>query len=102
MHRILLLLIAVMWSPMVSAQSSVPSASTDPSMSLCSGLLTESGVGMTGKDKLCSCLISQVTSQLTADEMTAYAQANMNSQSPPQTVMDKVMGIATRCLSQSR
>lgn len=97
------LLIALFWPLAVSAQSrNAPSSAADPTMSLCSGLLAESGVAMTGKDKLCKCLISEVTSKLTADEMVAYAQANMNSQTPPAAVMDKVMGIATRCLTQAR
>jgi hypothetical protein len=71
-------------------------------MSLCSGLLSQSGVATTGQDKLCNCLISQVTSKLSADDMMAYAQATMNSQTPPPAVMDKVMGIATSCLNQSK
>jgi hypothetical protein len=103
MRCVVLCLIAVFWSSMAAAQSaSVPAATADPMMSMCSGLLTESGAGMTGKDKLCRCLINEVTAKLTVDEMTAYAQANANSQTPPQAVMDKVTGIATGCLNQSR
>ena len=103
MRRVLLVLVAVLWTfPSAAQTTNGTSGFGDPMLSLCTGLLTESGSGITAKDKLCSCLINGVTSKLTADEMTAYAQANLNSQTPPSGVTDKVMGIATSCLNQAR
>jgi hypothetical protein len=100
--RAVLLLSTLLWTSAASAQSTSTSLTSDPMMAVCSGLLTEGGSGITGKDKLCSCLINQVTANLTAEEMSAYATANLKSQAPLQEVTDKVTAIATRCLSQAR
>ena len=103
MQRVLLLFAAIAWAfPSAAQTTNGTSGAGDPMTSLCTGLLTESGSGITAKDKLCSCLINGVTSKLSADEMTAYAEANLNSQTPPPGVMDKVMGIATSCLNQAQ
>lgn len=102
MRYTLIVLAAVLWTSASFAQSTSNASSGDPMMAMCSGLLTESGSGITGKDKLCNCLINQVTANLTAEEMSEYASANLNSETPPQAVTDKVTAIATSCLNQAK
>jgi hypothetical protein len=88
----------------VQAQSTVaPSTGGNPMLSICSDLLAQ-GVGTVSgdKNKLCTCLVHETSTKLSIAEMEAYSKASLNSQAPPQDVMNKVMAIATRCLREAQ
>ena len=92
---------AVLFAQPVLAQS-IP-ASGDATMAICTGFLAQGAGSMSGdKTKLCNCLIRETGTKLSTEEMMAYAQASMNSQTPPPAVLDKVMNIATTCLQEAQ
>jgi len=85
----------------VAAQT-LPQSSANPLQEICSGFLEQSGQGISGDQaKLCACLVTQVQAGLTRAEMEAYAAATQNGQQPPPAVMQKVVSIATQCLTAS-
>lgn len=72
----------------------------NPLEEICSGFLESSGQGISGDQaKLCTCLVTQIQTRLTRPEMEAYAAAGANGQQPPPAVMEKVLAIATQCLT---
>ena len=74
----------------------------DPLGEICTGFLDQSGQGISGdRNRLCSCLVRETKSRLTRPEMDAYNRATQNGQAPPPAVMEKVMGIATTCLTEA-
>jgi hypothetical protein len=75
----------------------------DPLQEICSGFLAQGGGSVTGDHaKLCSCLVGETQKQLTRQEMEAYNKAATTGQPPPPAIMEKVIGVATLCLTQSR
>ena len=75
----------------------------DPLQEICSSFLAQGGGSVSGDHaKLCSCLVGETQKQLTRQEMEAYNKAATTGQPPPPAVMDKVIGVATLCLTQSR
>lgn len=101
MKHICVLAFAIAVALPASAQS-VPQGSGDPLKDICSGFLGQSGQGISGdQDKLCSCLVRETQSRLTKPEMEAYARAGQTGQQPPPAVMEKVIGIATACLTEA-
>ena len=85
------------------AQQTVPKASGDPLQAICTGFLDQSGQGVAGnRDRLCSCLARETKGRLTEAEMKAYNRASQSGQAPSEAVMQKVLGIATYCLTQAR
>ncbi len=77
--------------------------SKDPLMDICAGFLAQSGQGVSGDaGRLCMCLTRETQARLSRPEMEAYARATSNGQPPPDAVMQKVMGIATQCLSEAK
>ncbi len=84
------------------AQQSVPKTSGDPLQEICAGFLQQSGQGVSGdRNRLCACLSRETKSRLTEPEMRAYSRAAETGQPPPEAVMQKVMGIATTCLTEA-
>lgn len=84
------------------AQQSLPRTSGDPLMEICSGFLDQSTQGVSGdRNRLCTCLVRETKTRLTPAEMKAYAQASQAGQPPPDAVMQKVLGIATACLTEA-
>ena len=82
------------------AQQPLPQSSSDPMQSLCTGFLEQSGQGVSGdRNKLCACLVRETKARLTPQEMQAYNKASETGQTPPPAVMDKVIAVATTCLS---
>ncbi len=82
-----------------SAQN-LPSGSGDPLQDICTGFLDQGGAGVSGdRNKLCTCLVRETKARLTPQEMLIYSKAAESGQPPPPAVMDKVIGIATACLS---
>ena len=77
------------------------STPSDPLKEICTSFLAQ-GAGTVGGDhqKLCTCLVSQT--QLTRQEMEIYNKAATSGQPPPPAIMQKVVGIATTCLTQAR
>ncbi len=93
---------ALMAGSSASAQTA-PKSSGDPLQEICTGFLAQSGAGIAGDHtRLCACLVGETQKRLTRDEMIAYDKANSSGQPPPPEVMQKVMGIATTCLTQAR
>ncbi|MGE3474285.1 MAG: hypothetical protein AB7H70_00615 [Rhodospirillaceae bacterium] len=75
----------------------------DPLQEICTGFLAQSGAGVSGdQQKLCSCLVAETQKQLTRQEMEIYHQAMTSGGQPPPAVMEKVVGVATVCLTQAR
>jgi hypothetical protein len=54
------------------------------------------------KAKLCTCLIRETPARLSQQEMMAYAEASLESKTPPDAVMQKVLAIATACLKEAQ
>ena len=74
----------------------------DPLGEICTSFLDQSGAGVSGdRNRLCSCLVRETKSRLTRPEMDAYNRATQTGQAPPPAVMEKVMGIATTCLTEA-
>ncbi len=75
----------------------------DPLKEICTNFLAQ-GAGSVGGDpqRLCTCLVSETQKRLTRQEMEIYNKAATSGQQPPPAIMDKVVGIATTCLTQSR
>ncbi len=82
------------------AQQSVPQAQVDPLQSLCSGFIEQSGQHVSGDAaKLCTCLVRETKARLTPQEMADYSKASESGGTPPPAVMEKVIAVATACLS---
>jgi len=100
MTKIILLAAAILMSDAARAQS-LPNNSNDPLMEICTGFLAQSGGGIAGDQaKLCSCLVGETQRQLTRQEMEIYQKATSSGAQPPPAIMQKVIGIATLCLTQ--
>jgi hypothetical protein len=83
-------------------QQSAPRPGNDPLQEICSGFLQQGGQGVSGdRNRLCTCLVRETKSRLTEPEMKAYNRAAETGQAPPEAVMQKVMGIATTCLTEA-
>lgn len=85
-----------------SAVAQIPSGG-DPLKEICTGFLQQGGAGIAGDhERLCTCLVTETQRQLTREEMVAYSRATETGQQPPPAVMQKVLGIATTCLTQAK
>jgi len=85
-----------------AAQQTLPESS-DPLIDICTGFLAQSGQGVSGDAaKLCSCLTRETQARLSRREIEDYSRATSNGEMPPDAVMQKVMGIATHCLTQAQ
>ncbi len=74
----------------------------DPLGEICTSFLDQSGAGVSGdRNRLCTCLVRETKSRLSRPEMDAYNRATQTGQPPPPAVMEKVMGIATTCLTEA-
>ncbi len=95
-------LMTVLMAAPVSAQQSLPKTSGDPLMEICTGFLQQ-GQSVSGDQaKLCTCLVRETKGRLSEAEMKAYNQATSTGQPPPPAVLDKVIGIATACLTEAQ
>ncbi len=98
---VLALLFAITAIPAVA--QTLPRASANPLQDICTNFMEQSGQGVSGdRNKLCNCLVTETQSRLTRQEMEIYAKANETGQPPPPAIMDKVVGIATMCLTSGR
>jgi hypothetical protein len=85
------------------AQQTVPKNSGDPLQDICTGFMEQSGQGVSGdRNQLCTCLVRETKSRLTVEEMKIYSKAGETGQAPPPAIMEKVMSIATTCLTAAR
>jgi len=101
MIKILGILFLCMGATLAHAQT-LPPSSADPLRDICTGFLQQGGGSVAGdQQKLCTCLVAQTQKQLTHDEMVAYHAAAVTGQPPPPAIMQKVVGIATLCLTQA-
>ena len=95
------LLIAVSTTPVIAQQSL--GGSGDPLQEICTGFMEQSGQGVSGnRNTLCACLVSETKARLTVSEMEIYVKAGKAGQSPPPAIMEKVLGVATTCLTAQR
>ena len=86
-----------------AAIAQTPASSEDPLKEICTGFLAQSGVGVSGdQNKLCACLVAETQKRLTRREMEIYEKAVDSGTQPPPAVTEKVLGIATACLTQAR
>lgn len=100
MLKHVLILTALITGAGASAQT-VPNSPGDPLQEICTGFLAQSGAGVSGDPaKLCTCLVTETQKRLTLEEMVAYHSATSMGREPPPAVMQKVMAIATQCLTQ--
>ncbi len=75
----------------------------DPLKEICTNFLAQGGGGVSGDaNRLCTCLVKETQARLTRREMELYNDAALKGQAPPDAVMEKVMGIATTCLTAAR
>lgn len=101
--RTMLLLAIVFAALPVAAQQSLPKSSGDPLKEICTGFLEQGGTGVSGdRNKLCTCLVRETQTQLTQQEMVIYSKAAETGQAPPPAIMNKVVNIATICLTAAR
>jgi hypothetical protein len=102
-RTVLYLIIAIAGTAVPSAAQQQRQGSSDPLVDICTGFLAQSGQGVSGDVKrLCTCLTRETQSQLTRREMELYSQATSQGRAPPDTIMQKVLGIATRCLAEAQ
>lgn len=100
MTKTVLLAALLMATAPATAQQTAPKTGGDPLKEICTGFLAQSGQGVSGdQNKLCTCLVTQTQARLTRQEMEIYNKASSTGQAPPPAIMDKVVGIATTCLS---
>jgi len=86
-----------------AAAQTLPRGSGDPLRDICTSFMDQSGQGVSGdRNKLCTCLVSETQSRLTRQEMEIYAKAGETGQPPPPAIMEKVIAIATQCLTTAR
>ncbi len=84
------------------AQQRPPRTGGDPLSEICTGFLQQ-GQSVSGDQaKLCTCLVREIKGRLSEAEMKAYNQATSTGQAPPPAVLDKVIGIATACLTEAQ
>ena len=92
------LLVAVAATPAIARQSL--GGSGDPLQEICTGFMEQSRQGVSGdRNKLCACLVRETKARLTVREMEIYSKAGETGQSPPPAIMEKVLGVATTCLT---
>lgn len=84
------------------AQQSLPKTSGDPLLEICTGFLQQGQTVSGDQAKLCTCLVRETKGRLSEAEMKAYNQATSTGQAPPPAVLDKVIGIATACLTEAQ
>jgi hypothetical protein len=94
---------SVMLAVPVAAQQSLPRTSGDPLKEICTSFLEQSGQGVSGdRNSLCTCLVRETQARLTRDEMKIYNEAGQTGRQVPDAIMQKVLGIATNCLTGAR
>lgn len=100
MRTVLIILLFVAMASPALAQQSQSRAPADPLQDICTGFLEQGGQGISGdRNKLCSCLVRETKARLTPQEMEIYNKAGTTGQPPPPAIMEKVIGIATACLT---
>jgi hypothetical protein len=93
----------LMFLTLLASGSAFAQAAKDPLQEICTGFLAQSGAGVSGdQQKLCSCLVAETQKQLTRQEMEIYHKAMTSGGQPPPAIMEKVVGVATVCLTQAR
>jgi hypothetical protein len=85
------------------ASSAAFAQTRDPLQEICTGFLSQGGSSVAGDHaRLCTCLVGETQKRLTRQEMEIYHQATSSGQEPPPAIMQKVVAIATMCLTDSR
>ncbi len=103
MTKVFLALAVLCLALPAAAQQSVPKGSGDPLKDICTNFLEQGGGGVSGnRNTLCSCLVKETQARLTRQEMEIYNKASTAGQAPPPAIMDKVIGIATMCLTAAQ
>jgi hypothetical protein len=101
MRRPIAIVLVVLAAAPGAAQTP-PKGGGDPLRDICTSFLDQSGQGVAGdRNRLCTCLVRETKGRLTPQEMQAYNKAAQAGQAPPPAVMEKVVGIATKCLTEA-
>jgi hypothetical protein len=97
MTKLIFVLAALLVASTASAQTK------DPLQEICTGFLNQGGASVGGDHaRLCTCLVGETQKRLTRQEMEIYNKAATTGQEPPPAIMQKVVAIATLCLTQAR
>jgi hypothetical protein len=100
--RLIAILTMVAFPAFAQTAPGLPKNGGDPLSEICTSFLDQTGQGISGdRNRLCACLVRETKSRLSRPEMEAYSRATQTGQSPPPAVMEKVMGIATTCLTEA-
>jgi hypothetical protein len=94
---------AFIFTALPGLAQTLPRGSGDPLQDICTGFMEQGGQAVSGdRNKLCACLVNETKARLTLKEMEIYAKAGETGQPPPPAIMEKVIGIATVCLTTAR
>ena len=94
---VLALVISLGLTPPVQAQS------TDPIQAICTSFLMANNLRAgASPDILCGCLVREITTQMSTDEMIAYQRSIQNRTPMADSLSAKINGIAETCLSEGR
>lgn len=75
----------------------------DPLLEICSGFLEQNRLAISGDaGRLCSCLVREVQSKLSRQEMEVYDSYNAAAKPLPAALQKKITGIATQCLGEAK
>ena len=97
MTKLIFVLAALLVASTASAQTQ------DPLQEICTGFLNQGGASVGGDHaRLCTCLVGETQKRLTRQEMEIYNKAATTGQEPPPEIMQKLVAIATLCLTQAR
>lgn len=89
-------------TPAAFAQT-LPKSSGDPLQDICTSFLEQSGQGISGnRNKLCTCLVRETQARLTTKEMEIYSKMGETGEQPPPALMEKIIGVATACLTEAQ
>jgi hypothetical protein len=100
-RRAVLLLPLLLAAP--AATQTPPRTAADPLTEICAGFLDQNSLKVGGSaDKLCGCLVREVTGQLSRSEMETYERFNAAARPLPSALQAKISGIAVQCLNEAR
>jgi hypothetical protein len=93
---------ALFLSSAVTAQT-LPKTAGDPLMDICSGFLEQNRLNVSGDaQRLCACLVREVTGKLSRGEMETYDKYAAAAQPMPPALQNKISGIAVQCLNEAK
>ena len=102
MIRFVLAALLIVSSATAQAQT-LPKSSGNPLEEMCTAFLEQGGAGVSGNHgTLCSCLVREIQARLTRAELEAYNKASESGGEVPPAIMQKVLAVASTCLTQAQ